>query len=55
MINYHVNSSIRPNIELVQDFMTVLMTCKSDKDSIKNKIAIFRITFSEVSGAYKGG
>ena len=32
----HINNPICSQIELVQDFIAVLITCKSDKDSIKN-------------------
>ena len=41
-----VNSPICPKIELIQDFMAVLIICKSDKDSIKNEMAIIQTTFS---------
>ena len=44
--NSHVNSPIWPKIELFQDFMDVLIICKSDEDSIKNEIAIIQTTFS---------
>ena len=37
---------IWPKIKLVGDFMAVLVTCKYDKDPIKNEIAILRTTFS---------
>ena len=30
-----MNSPIRPKIELAEDFMAVLITCKSDEDPIK--------------------
>ena len=33
--NSHMNCLIWPKIKLVQDFMAVLITCKSDVDSIK--------------------
>ena len=42
-------------MELVQDCMAVLITCKSDEDSIKNEIAIVQETFFEVHGVLKGG
>ena len=35
--NFQVNSPIWPKIKLIQDFMDVLITFKSDKDSIKRK------------------
>ena len=38
----HMNSPICPEIELAQDFMSVLITCKSDEESNKIKIAIIR-------------
>ena len=41
----HKNNLICPKIKLVQDFMAVLITCKSDEDSIKNEIAIVQTTF----------
>ena len=44
--NSHVNSPICPKIELVQDFMVVLLICKSDEESIKIEITIIRTTFS---------
>ena len=50
----YVKSPIRPKIELVQDFMAVLITCKSNEDSKKNEIDIVRATFSEVYGVPKG-
>ena len=52
--NSNVNSPIYPKFELVQDFIAILITCKSDQGSIKIKIAIVRTTFSEVYGALKG-
>ena len=36
--NSHVNNPICPKIKLVQDFIAVLITCKSDEDSIKIKL-----------------
>ena len=36
--NCYAHSPICPKIELAQDSMTVLITCKSDDESIKNKI-----------------
>ena len=53
--NFHVNSSIWSKIELVQNFLAVLITCKSDEDSIKNEIAIVWTTFFLVYEALKGG
>ena len=43
--NSHVKSPTCPQIELVKDFMVVLITCKSDEDFIKNEMAIIPITF----------
>ena len=43
--NSHVNSPILPKIKFVQDFVAVLIICKSDEDSIKNEIAIIQTTF----------
>ena len=53
--NSHVNGPICPKIELDQDFMAVLITCKSDENAIKTKLTIVRTTFSEVYEALKGG
>ena len=39
---------------LIQDRKADLITCKSDKGSIKNEIAIIWTTFSKVYGALKG-
>ena len=46
----NVNSPICPKIELVKDFIAVLITGKSNEESIKNKIPIIQTTFSEVYG-----
>ena len=46
----HVNSPICPKIELVQDFIAVLITCKYDGNSIKNEIAIIQTTFLKSVG-----
>ena len=35
-----------PKTEHVQDFMTVLIICKSGEDLIKNEVAVVRTTFS---------
>ena len=35
--------------------MAVLITRKSDKDSIKNEITLVRTTFSEVDGSLRAG
>ena len=43
--NSHVNNLACLKIDLVQDFMAVLITCKSDEDSIKNK-AVWRTAIS---------
>ena len=51
---YRLQTPRFPQIELVQDFMAVLITGKSDEDSIKNEIAVVLTTFSEVYGALKG-
>ena len=51
----HLNSPICPQIETVQNFIAVLITCKYDEDSIKNKTVIVRATFSEIYGALMGG
>ena len=42
------DSPICPEIKLVQDFMADLVTCKFDKDLIKNEIAIIQTTFSPI-------
>ena len=42
----HANSRKWAKIELVQDFMPVLVMYMFDEDSIKNEVAIFRTTFS---------
>ena len=49
-----MNSLICLKIKLIQDFIAVLITCKSDEDSIKNEIAIIQTTFSKVYEALKG-
>ena len=41
-----MNGQICPKIELVQDLISVLITCKSDEESIKNENAIIRTTFT---------
>ena len=46
----NVNSPICPKIELVKDFIAVLITGKSNEESIKNKIPIVQTTFSEIYG-----
>ena len=51
----HVNSLICPIIELVPDFMSVLITCKSDEHLIKNKIAIIWKYFSKSMGTSRAG
>ena len=38
-----VPGRILPNLEPIQDFMVVLITCKNDKDPIKNGGNIFPI------------
>ena len=43
-----MNSLIWPEIKLVPDFMTVLVTCKFDEDLIKNEVAILQTTFSPI-------
>ena len=43
--NSKANIPIRPKIDLVQDYMTVLITCKFDEDRIKIEVAILRTTF----------
>ena len=47
MSNSEVNSPSWPKIDLVRDFMTVLVTCfcKFDEDPIKNEVTILRTTF----------
>ena len=47
-----VFSAIWPNIELVRDFMAVLVTCKFVEDLIKNEVAILRSLW-ELSVAVK--
>ena len=44
--NSHMNSPICTKIEHVQDFITVLIICKSNENSIKYEIAIIRTQFS---------
>ena len=43
-----------PNLELVRDIMTVLDTCKNEKDPIKNKgarvLTTLNIDFSDAQG-----
>ena len=46
--NSEVNGPIWPEIELVRDFMAVLVTCKYDEDPIRNEVAILRTTFSPI-------
>ena len=53
--NSHVNSPTCPKIELVQDFMAVLITCKSDEDLIKTNTTIVWTTFALVHEALKDG
>ena len=50
-----MNSTICPKIELVKDFMAVLITCKSDEDLIKNEIVFNWTTFSLVYGPSRAG
>ena len=50
-----LNSPICPKIELFKDFMTVLVTCKSDEDSIKNDINVVRTHFSKSMGPSRTG
>ena len=45
-IKSKVNSLIWPEIELVRDFMDVLVTCKFDEAPIKNEEVIDQTTFS---------
>ena len=54
--NSHANHQHWAKIELVQDFMPVLITCKFDEDPIKNEVAIVCTTFSPlyVYGRLKG-
>ena len=35
--NYEVRSGILPKFELIQAFIVVLVTCKNEKDPIKNE------------------
>ena len=42
----HVNGLICPKIELVKDYMAVLITCKSDENSIINEMAIIPTMFA---------
>ena len=44
--NSEVDSPIWPKFELIQDFMAVLVTCKTDEDPIKGEVAIIQTTFS---------
>ena len=46
--NYEVNGLIWPEMEHVQDFMTVFVTCKFNEDPIKSKVAILQTTFPPV-------
>ena len=41
-----VNSPIWPKIELVRDFIDVLVTCKFDEAPIKNEVVIDQTPFS---------
>ena len=52
--NSKVNSPIWPEFELIRDYMTVLVTCKFEDDSIKSEGAILWTTFSplQVYGKY---
>ena len=43
-----VNCLIWPEIECVRDFMTVIVTCKSDEGLIKNEGPILWTTFSPI-------
>ena len=44
--NSNVNSLMWLKVELIQDFMAVLVTCKIDKDWIKDEVAIVWTTLS---------
>ena len=44
--NYHANSLNCAKTKLVQDFISVPITCKFDEDPIKNEFAIIRKTTS---------
>ena len=44
--NSKVNCPIWPEIELVRDYIDVLVTCKFDKAPITNEVVIDRTTFS---------
>ena len=52
--NFEVNSPIWPEIELVQDFIAVLVTQKYDEDPIKNKVGILRTRSNMVFFGTKG-
>ena len=49
--NFHMNNAVCHNNELVQDFIAVLITCKSNE----NPIAIIRTTFLKVYKVLKSG
>ena len=54
MANYcHVNCPICPQFEYIQDFIAVLITCKSDEVAVKIEMTVVRI-FSKVYEALKG-
>ena len=53
--NSHVIVDL-PKIKLVQDFIAVLITCKSDERRFdQNEIAIIRTAFPKVYEALMGG
>ena len=51
-INFSANSAIgggiRPNFKLILGFMTVLVPCKNEKDSIKTEAATALTKFSQL-------
>ena len=52
--NYAVQGLIWPNFELIRDFMSVLVACKNEEDTIKNEgarvVTTLFIDFSHTQG-----
>ena len=48
--NFAFRGRNRPNFELVQDFMVVLLTSKNEEDLIKYEGARLYVVFSETQG-----
>ena len=50
--NYVVHGRIWPNLGLIQDFTIVLVTCKNEKDPIKNEgVRVFTALYIDFSDA----